>query len=31
MSLPSNDLLWAALEAADEVGVKLEMVGGLPV
>jgi len=29
--LPSNDLLWATLQAADEAGVRLEMVEGLPI
>jgi Uma2 family endonuclease len=31
MAFPPNDSLWATLEAADEAGVKLEMVGGLPI
>jgi Uma2 family endonuclease len=31
LAFPANDLLRLTLEAADEVGVKLEMVGGLPI
>ena len=31
MAFPANDLLWATIEAADEAGIKLEMVGGLPI
>jgi Uma2 family endonuclease len=31
MAFPSKNLLHATLEAADEAGVKLEMVAGLPI
>jgi Uma2 family endonuclease len=31
MASASNDLLWATLQAADEAGIRLEMVGGLPI